>query len=186
MASRAVKTFVLLLSTTGGLALSACVSQGAYDKVQAQNEQLQQQNQQLQQQVADLSARVGRLQGAIKYTVNSDLLFPSGSWTMSPRGQQIISRMASKLAPTQQDKLYVNGYTDNRPIGAALQQQGITSNDQLSEKRAEAVTNYLISQGVNPQLVTAHGYGAANPVGSNATASGRAQNRRVELTLTPE
>jgi chemotaxis protein MotB len=186
MTSRAVKTFILLLSTTGGLALSACVSQGAYDKVQAQNQQLQQQNQQLQQQVTDSSAHVGRLQSAIKYTVNSDLLFPSGSWQMSPRGQQIISRMASKLAPTQQDKLYVNGYTDNRPIGAALQQQGITSNEQLSEKRAEAVTNYLVSQGVNPQLVAAHGYGAANPIGSNTTANGRAQNRRVELTLTPE
>jgi chemotaxis protein MotB len=48
---------------------------------------------------------------------------------------------------------------------------------------AEAVTQYLISQGLNQGLVSAKGYGDANPVASNDTAQGRAQNRRVEITL---
>jgi chemotaxis protein MotB len=170
---------LLLLSAAGALGLCGCVSRSAYDDLQAQNQQLQAQNQQLQQ-------HVGRLQNAMKYTVNSDLLFAPGSWKMSSRGKQIIARMASKLAPTQQDKLYVNGYTDNTPIGGGLRQQGIESNQQLSEKRAEAVTNYLISQGVNANLVSAHGYGETNPIASNQTPGGRSQNRRVELTLTPE
>ena len=186
MRSHTSKLSTTLLLMAAPLALSACVSQGKYDALQTQNQQLQTQNQQLQQQVADQTAHVGRLQSAIKYTVNSDLLFPSGSWKMSPQGQNIISRMASKLAPTQQEKLYVNGYTDNTPIGPGLQQQGITSNQLLSEKRADAVMNYLITQGVKPDLVAARGYGATSPVASNTTASGRSENRRVELTLTPE
>jgi chemotaxis protein MotB len=177
---------IALFLVTAPIALSGCVSRGDYNALQAQNQQLQTQNQQLQTQLTDTQAHVGRLQEAIKYTVNSDLLFPSGSWQMSPQGQRIIAKMAYKLAPTQQEKLLVNGYTDDRPIGPALQQQGVTSNQQLSEKRADAVMSYLISQGVKPDLVAAKGYGETNPVAPNTTAKGRAENRRVELTLTPE
>ena len=128
-------------------------------------------------------AQIKRLQGAIMYTINSDLLFPSGSWQMSAQGQQIIARMASQLAPFQQNKIVVNGYTDNTPIGPELQRQGITSNQVLSQRRAENVRQYLISQGVKPDLVSAQGFGDRNPVASNDTAQGRAQNRRAELTL---
>ena len=87
------------------------------------------------------------------------------------------------MAPTQQNKLLVNGYTDNAPIGPTLQRQGITSNQVLSQKRAENVMQFLISQGVKPDLVAAQGFGDADPIASNDTAKGRAQNRRVELTL---
>jgi chemotaxis protein MotB len=169
-----------LLSVLG---LMGCVSQGKYDDLQAQYQQSQQQNQQLQQQVATEQAQVARLQGAIKYTVNSDLLFKPGGWQMSASGEQVIARMAAKLAPTQQNKIIVNGYTDNAPIGRALQAQGVTSNQVLSQKRAESVMAYLISQGLNPSLVEAHGYGDTHPAASNDTAKGRAENRRVELTL---
>ena len=102
---------------------------------------------------------------------------------MSAPGREIIAKFATKLAPTQQNKLVVNGYTDNAPIGPALQKKGITSNEELSQKRAENVMQFLISQGVKPDLVSAHGYGDANPVAPNTTTTGRAKNRRVELTL---
>ena len=144
---------------------------------------LQQQTQTLQQQIDANKAQIGQLQGAIKYTVNSDLLFPPGGYQMSERGKQIISGFAAKLAPTQQNKILVSGYTDNAPIGAALQRQGITSNEILSKKRAENVMEYLVSQGVKPDLVSAQGFGDSNPVASNDPAQGRAQNRRVELSL---
>ena len=165
------------------MVLTGCVSQSRYDALQAQNQQLQQQTEAQAAQIATDKAQIARLQGAIKYTVNSDLLFQSGGWEMSARGKQIISTMASKLAPTQQNKILVSGFTDNAPIGAALRAQGVTSNQQLSEKRADAVMQYLISQGLSPSLVTAKGFGEANPVATNDTASGRAQNRRVELSL---
>ena len=128
-------------------------------------------------------AQICRLQGAIRYTVNSDLLFPSGGYQMSDRGKQIIAGFAAKLAPTQQNKIQVSGYTDNAPIGAALRREGITSNEILSQKRAANVMEFLLSQGIKPDLIAAQGFGEANPVAPNDTAQGRAQNRRVELSL---
>src|ERR1700730_6457632 len=121
-------TAIALLSTTF---LTGCVVwQSDYDALQAKNDQLQ-------QQVAADRQQISRLQGAIKYTVNSDLLFAPGSWQMRPQGQKIIADFAQKLAPTQQNHLMVSGYTDNAPIGPALRQQGVTSNLELSEKRAD-------------------------------------------------
>src|SRR5262249_39234044 len=167
----------LTLST---VALAGCVSRSKYDALQAERDALQTQNQQLHKQVAAQSAeasankaQLSRLRGAIKYTVNSDLLFPSGGWEMKPAGRQIIAKFATKLAPTQQNKLLVNGYTDNAPIGPALQKKGVTSNQDLSQKRAENVMQFLISQGVKPDLVSAHGYGDADPVAPNTTSKGR-------------
>jgi chemotaxis protein MotB len=178
------KRSILIVALAAPL-LTTCVSQSKYDTVVAENQQLQAQNQQLQAQVAAAKSQVGRLQNAIKYTVNSDQLFKSGSWDMSPQGQQIIGKMASQLASTQVSHLVVNGYTDNAPIGAALKRRGVTSNLELSQKRADAVMQYLISQGVKPELVSAEGHGDSDPVAPNTTAKGRAQNRRVEIALAP-
>jgi chemotaxis protein MotB len=111
------------------------------------------------------------------------LLFPPGGWEMSEEGKQVIAKLASQLAPTQQNHIVVNGYTDDAPIGRELQRKGITSNQILSQKRAENVMQFMISQGVKPDLVSAQGFGEANPIAPNNTAQGRAQNRRVELTL---
>jgi chemotaxis protein MotB len=173
----------LMFPLMASVVLSACVSQSSYDALQAQYQQAQQQNAALSNQVAADKAQICRLQGAIRYTVNSDLLFPSGGYQMSDRGKQIIAGFAAKLAPTQQNKILVSGYTDNAPIGPALQRQGITSNEILSQKRAENVMEYLLSQGVKPDLISAQGFGESNPIASNDTAQGRAQNRRVELSL---
>jgi chemotaxis protein MotB len=172
-----LKRGALLFPLLAPIVLSACgASESKYDALSAQN-------QQLQQQIAADRAHISRLQGAIKYTVNSDLLFPSGSWQMSDDGKEIIAKMAKTLAAGQQDKLIVNGYTDNAAIGPKLKREGITSNQMLSQKRAETVMEYMISEGVKPNLVAAKGFGEAQPVASNATARGRAQNRRVEVTL---
>src|SRR5262245_53877339 len=102
---------------------------------------------------------------------------------MPPAAAQTISKMAPILAPFQQTQVIVTGYTDNVPVGPELVAQGIDNNQQLSLKRAQTVGNFLISQGVKPNLVSERGLGDADPVASNATPLGRAQNRRVELTL---
>jgi len=192
-----LKRSVLLLPFAASFLLSACVSQTRYDSLEGQQNQLQQsmaaqvaQNSANNAEIAamkkDIAAQktqIDRLVGAIKYTVNSDLLFPSGSWQMSTAGQQIIAKLAPKLAPDQQSKVVVNGFTDNTPVGSALSRQGVSSNEILSQKRADTVMQYLISQGVKPALVSARGYGETQPVAPNDTAQGRAQNRRVEITL---
>ena len=126
---------VSLLSTT---MLTGCVVwQSDYDKLQSQN-------QQLQQQLAASQQQNSRLQGAIKYTVNSDLLFAPGSWEMRPQGQQVIANLAKKLAPTQQNHLMVSGYTDNAPIGEALRREGVDLEPRAIKKtcrRRDAVSH---------------------------------------------
>ncbi len=163
-----------------GLILSACVPAQQYNALENDYNQL---NQRLSGQIASQQVHITRLQGAIKVAVNSDLLFPSGGWQMPPAAAQTISEMAPILAPFQQTTIIVTGYTDNVPIGPELQQQGIGSNQELSLKRAQTVANFLISQGVKPNLVQTRGLGDADPVAPNDTPQGRAQNRRVELTL---
>lgn len=167
------------------LLLGGCVTQQAYDAVVAQNQQLQGQVAAQKDQIAAEKAHVTRLQDAVRYTVDSDLLFTPGGWQMSASGKDIIAKMATKLAPGQQDKLVVTGYTDNAPIGPELRHMGVTSNVVLSQKRADTVMQYMISKGVKPSLVTAQGKGEADPVAPNTTAQGRALNRRVEISLAP-
>ena len=73
-------------------------------------------------------------------------------------------------------KIELSGHTDN--IG------GKEANEKLSQRRAEAVRNYLVSRSVDGGRVTAMGYGASRPVDTNATKEGRANNRRTEFEIT--
>src|SRR5919197_5540431 len=110
------------------LLLSACVSEQAYDALENDYNQL---NQRLSGEIAAQQVRITRLQGAIRVAVNSELLFPEGGWQMPPQAAQLISRMAPILAPFQQTKIIVTGYTDNVPVGPELRAQGIDNNQQL-------------------------------------------------------
>jgi chemotaxis protein MotB len=168
------------VTCTALLLLAGCVSQQKYDTLDTQYQQL---NRTMSAEVAANQMQITRLQNAIKVTVNNELLFPSGDWEMPMEAQQTLSKIVPILAPKQQTKIQVNGYTDNVPIGPGLMRQGITSNLELSQKRAENVMQFMIAQGVNPSLVSAQGFGEKDPMASNDTPEGRAQNRRVELTL---
>ena len=159
------------------LMLSACVWQSDYDKLQAQNQQLQAQNQQLQAQVAGL-------QREAKFVEAGDLLFPEGGYQLSPAGKaELSSNIVPKLTGLQNAKVVVYGYTDNLPVGPALQRQGIPDNLVLSTRRAATVVTFLVSQGVNANIISAKGVGDTRPVAPNDTPQGRAQNRRIEITV---
>ena len=175
----ATMTFIAIL-LLAGCAPQQKVSQQKYDALETEYQQL---NRTMSAEVAANQMQITRLQNAIKVTVNSELLFPSGGWQMSAEAQQTIGKIIPILAPNQRSKINVNGYTDNVPIGPGLMREGITSNLVLSQKRADNVMQFMISQGVNPKLVSAQGLGEADPVASNDTPQGRAQNRRVELTV---
>jgi len=177
--SRTAATAAAVMSIIG-LTLTTCVPAQQYNALESDYNQL---NQRLSGEIAAQQVHIIRLQGAIKVAVNSELLFPSGGWQMPPDAAQTIAKMAPILAPFQQTTIIVTGYTDNVPIGPELRAQGVENNQQLSLKRAQTVANYLISQGVNPNLVQTRGLGDAEPIASNDTPQGRAQNRRVELTL---
>jgi chemotaxis protein MotB len=179
--------FTMLCVAGAALLLAGCVSQQKYEAVQQKNSDLEQEYQQLNQtmgaEVAAKNIQISRMQNAIKVTVNSELLFPSGGWEMPAAAKTSIAKIAAILAPHQTMKINVNGYTDTTPIGPGLMREGITTNLILSQKRADNVMQYMISQGVNPGLVSAHGFGEADPVAPNDSPAGRAQNRRVELTV---
>ena len=170
----ATMTFIAMLLLAG------CVSQKKYDTLDTEYEQL---NQTMSAEVAANQMQITRLQNAIKVTVNNELLFPSGDWQMPAQAQQTIGKIVPILAPKQQNKIQVNGYTDNVPIGPELMRQGVTSNQVLSQKRADTVMQFMISRGVNPNMVSAQGFGPADPVASNDTSAGPGADRRVELTL---
>ena len=177
--SRIVATVAIMMSFVG-LTLSACVPAQQYNALENDYNQL---NQRLSAEISAQQVHITRLQGAIKVAVNSDLLFPSGGWQMPPAAAETIAEMAPILAPFQTTTIIVTGYTDNVPIGPELRAQGIDNNQQLSLRRAQTVANFLVSQGVNPNLVQTRGLGDADPAAPNDTPQGRAQNRRVELTL---
>ena len=114
-----------------------------------------------------------------------DLLFPEGGYRLSPAGQaELANNIAPKLrsAPPN-SKFVVYGYTDNLPVGPPLRQQGIPDNLTLSTRRAAEVVTFLVSQGVPAASISAKGFGDTRPVASNDTPQGRAQNRRIEITI---
>ncbi len=159
------------------LMLSACVWQSDYDKLQAQNQQLQAQNQQLQ-------AQVSGLQREASFVEAGDLLFPEGGYQLSSGGRaELSNNIVPKLTGLQNAKIVVYGYTDNLPVGPPLKRAGINDNLTLSSRRAGDVVTYLVSQGVNPNIISAKGFGDTHPVAPNDTPADRARNRRIEITV---
>ena len=140
------------------LMLGACVSQSAYEK-QGQEQQEQ------------------------KWVVAGDMLFPEGGYQLSANGKQALNQYVPKLQSLQNAKVVIYGYTDNLPVGPALQRSGIANNIDLSSRRADNVVAYLQAQGVNPNVVSAKGFGDTHPVTSNDTPQGRSQNRRIEIVM---
>ena len=103
-------------------------------------------------------------------------LFDTGKSTLKPGAKSTLTRIAKQLQTNPDLHIAVEGHTDN--VGTSA------SNQTLSEKRANAVRDYLVAQGVPSDRVTAAGRGEDAPVASNKTAAGRQQNRRVELIIT--
>ena len=158
------------------LVLAACVSQSAYDEQASQLKQVQ-------AQVAAQQAEIARMQAGNRWVMAGDLLFPEGGYELSTAGQAALSQHVPQLRSAPNVKIVVYGFTDNTPVGPALQRVGIADNLDLSSRRAATVVAFLASQGVNPNILSAKGFGATHPVAPNDTPLGRAQNRRIEIVL---
>jgi len=114
----------------------------------------------------------------IDIKINTDILFPSGSITLSSAATKIIEKIA-KVLSTLPAYIQVEGFTDNVPIVSKI----FPSNWELSAARAASVVRLMSQFGVDPNRMAAVGYGQYRPVGNNATVSGRRQNRRVDLVV---
>ena len=159
------------------LLLAACVSQGAYDALERENAKLRAKNQRLE-------AQLMALQQEASFVEAGDLLFPLGGYQLSQAGEaELRSKIVPKLKDLQNAKVVVYGYTDNTPVGPPLQRQGINDNLSLSSRRAGAVVSFLVSEGVDPNIISAKGFGETHPVAPNDTPAGRARNRRIVITI---
>lgn len=103
------------------------------------------------------------------------LNFDTGSADLKESSLEEMSQLAAILKAYPSAKVAVMGYTDN--TGNA------TKNQQLSEARANSVKNYLVRQGIDDNRISTKGFGGANPIATNGTAEGRAQNRRIEVKV---
>ena len=125
-------------------------------------------------------------EGRIQVDLVDKVLFDSGQADLSPRGQEVLSRVAAVLKDVDDKTINVSGHTDDSPITDKLVTKYPT-NWELSVARAVNVVRYLNEQGKVPaKRLTASGYGQYHPVASNANATGRAKNRRIEILLAPE
>ena len=115
---------------------------------------------------------------AIKLVLGDAILFPTGKATLSQAADAALSRVAYNLKQFPDTDITVVGFTDNTG--------SVQLNQNLSEQRAQSVVNYLESQGIPASRLKAVGMGENDPIASNATPAGRAQNRRVEMYITAD
>jgi outer membrane protein OmpA-like peptidoglycan-associated protein len=129
----------------------------------------------MKSQIADLKAQqTGR--GWV-LTMRNDLLFDSGSATLTPGGQRAVDNLAQLMRRNPDRDIAIEGFTDSAgPIEV---------NRKLSEGRAASVKNALVARGIERGRIDSRGYGPAFPVASNDTSTGRQLNRRVEIVINP-
>ena len=123
-----------------------------------------------------------------RFVFQSEVLFSIGSVEIGPKGQLEMINLASTLVeiekslPTDIDWiLQIEGHTDNLPVKEG---QTYKDNWELSTKRALSVLRFLIKQGINPNRLSASGYGSFQPIDINNNANARKKNRRIEMTIT--
>lgn len=114
---------------------------------------------------------------AIKVTFESGILFATNSSTLNTASQNALTSFATSLKNNPDTDVQIYGHTDNTGTDAI--------NNPLSEKRAQAVSNFLQSKGVSGTRMVTQGFGSTQPIADNSSVDGRKQNRRVEVYILP-
>ncbi|MDE1951548.1 MAG: OmpA family protein [Betaproteobacteria bacterium] len=157
-------------AVTGAAAGAAVGALGGY----LWNQHLEKQKQQMEQATAGTGVQVTQTaDNRLKINVPADAGFATGSAQINSHLYPALTQLATGLMQNPTESVQILGYTDSTGTD--------TINYPLSDNRALSVKNYLVSRGVQPQRIATQGMGPQNPVASNATAQGRAMNRRVEI-----
>jgi outer membrane protein OmpA-like peptidoglycan-associated protein len=157
-------------STAKGAIIGAAVGGAAGAVI---GHQMDQQAKEIKQQIP--GAVVERVGEGLQVTFESGLLFPYDSDVLTPAAQQNLATFASSLDKYPGTDIVIVGHTDSNGSDAY--------NLTLSERRANAAVNYLVSRGVDRARLRAAGRGETEPVASNDSDAGRQQNRRVEMAI---
>ena len=125
---------------------------------------------------------ISKLQGKLTVNILDRVMFDSGEAILKPDGESVMRKIGAILAQHPELKIHVIGHTDNVPIRSRF-----ASNWELSTTRALAAVHFLTEKAaVDPHRVGAVGYGEYRPIADNATAEGRARNRRIAITILPD
>lgn len=123
------------------------------------------------------------LKGVVYISLADNMLYRSGSYEISDRAMEILSKIAKIIKDYKDYDVLVEGNTDNVPISRT----NIRNNWDLSALRASSVVQCLQNKfGINPSRLSAAGRGEYNPIADNDTELGRARNRRTEIIITPK
>lgn len=125
---------------------------------------------------------VERKNGKVYVSMENKLLFGSGSWAVGNQGRSAVVNLAGVLRQNSDIDVLIEGHTDDVPYGG---KGAVTDNWDLSTKRATAIVRILTNNNVSPKQITAAGRSKFLPVASNASTSGKAKNRRIEIILAP-
>jgi chemotaxis protein MotB len=137
----------------------------------------------LQDQIAGDQVSLRMDDQGLVIVLSDDILFDSGKAVIKAQAKPVLDDVAGVIRKKVPDKkIGITGHTDNIPI----KYSGWKSNWELGTARATNVLHYLVSKGVSPDRLSATGYGEHRPMASNATAEGRAKNRRVEIVILPD
>ena len=129
----------------------------------------------LRQELQGTGVQVQRVGDQLNLVMPGNVTFNTNEYTLRPEFQPVLNSVAAVLYKYRDTRLQVTGHTDS--TGSA------DYNYNLSNRRATSVANYLAAQGVDQGRILSQGMGPDQPVASNATDAGRAQNRRVELQI---
>ncbi|QIK39322.1 OmpA family protein [Pontivivens nitratireducens] len=138
---------------------------------------LDRQEQELRRDLANSGVGIQNTGDQLVVTLPESISFATDSATVAPGFQNQLSVVANSLRNYPGSSVRITGHTDSS--GEA------SYNQRLSERRAQAVANVLVANGVSQNRLVVSGAGETQPIASNGTSSGRAQNRRVELVITP-
>ncbi|MHB8919883.1 MAG: OmpA family protein [Halothiobacillus sp.] len=159
---------------TGGTLIGAAVGAGIGGLL---GNQMDKQAAQLQQQMANTGVQVQRQGNGIHLQAPEAITFNTNSASLNPQFMPVLQNLAQSINQYPGTIVRVEGNTDS--TGSAVY------NQQLSENRAQSVASALAQYGVPYNRIQAMGYGMTKPIASNATAAGRAQNRRVDILIVP-
>lgn len=132
----------------------------------------------MQEQIDEQMIELRRSDNWLEIEINTSILFPSAEADFASSAEPLLRKIANILVPYP-NPVNVEGFTDNLPIS----NDRYPSNWELSAARAASVVHLFTRSGVDPKRMTAIGYGEHRPVADNATAQGRAKNRRVVLAV---
>jgi chemotaxis protein MotB len=139
----------------------------------------------LKDEIAAQQIELVKMEDTLKVVFIDKILFDSGSIDINEKGKKLLLVVAESVRGNKDQKVVVEGHTDNRPLGPTLKER-FPSNWELSTARAAAVVRFLHQEGrLQPERLSARGYSFYRPLASNATEKGRQQNRRIEIILGP-